>query len=236
MRKQLVLLAAALLLGADGFIAPLTSPLPSYQHRARSSAPPLATISSKKTAGALSTLGAATDSSNFSLNTVDKRDLAALASLPLIWSSMVIVMRILTQEQVDGTVLSPAACVFGTQLLTVPFFLAFYAAEAAYDSADGAIDATTPPRDTVADSAVVLQAGVVLGLLWMLGGLLQTGGFSAGASASHGAFLTQMTTLIVPLLQVVRGDKISPKFLVACALALPGIVRDISSVRTRPSC
>ena len=86
------------------------------------------------------------------------------------------------------------------------------------------------------DSAVVLQAGVVLGLLWMLGGLLQTGGFSAGASASHGAFLTQMTTLIVPLLQVVRGDKISPKFLVACALALPGIVRDISSVRTRPSC
>ena len=32
-----------------------------------------------------------------------------------------------------------------------------------------------------------------------------------------------MTTLIVPLIQLLRGDKLAPKFVVACALALPGI-------------
>ena len=187
-------------------------------------------------------MSAATDSSQFQVSDVALADLLTLASLPLLWSSMLIVTRILTTTvQPDGQMLTPAACVFGTTLLTVPLFagsLLFQKttqtcpkttqtsdASSVDEASDELIGRIVPtsnnlavdhadslpsdearaaaPAATDAESAqLVLQAGAALGGLWMVGGLIQTAGFSAGASASHGAFLTQMTTLIVPLLQV----------------------------------
>jgi hypothetical protein len=169
-------------------------------------------------------LGSSTDASSFTMASANKGDLATLASLPLIWASLVITARVLCGDGGDGA-LTPTTCVFATQLLTVPMFAGSLLLKSSgwgkvqeEGGVDEVADAASP-----ADDALVLQAGVLLGALWTLGGWLQTAGFSAGASASHGAFLTQMTTLIVPLAQVFRGDKLAPQILIACFLALPGI-------------
>lgn len=42
-------------------------------------------------------------------------------------------------------------------------------------------------------------------------------------TANHGAFLLQLTTLIVPVLQALRGEKLPPKVQIALVLALGGI-------------
>ena len=134
-----------------------------------------------------------------------KEDLATLASLPIIWALMVVVMRVLSDS------IEPVYCVFWSQLLTLPYFGA--AACVARDSdAEGA-----------SSLGATVKAGSVLGALWALGALVQNMGFEHGASASHGAFLTQMTTLLVPTVSLLRGDAVPRKFLVACGLALPGI-------------
>jgi len=163
-----------------------------------------------ESSSALGALGA-TDSSDFSFATVDKSALATLASLPVMWAVMVIVSRQLGQDHV----LDPAQIVFFTQMGTVPIFAGVWA-----------LGRDIPTRtDETAESfgPLVVQSGLILGGLWCLGGLIQTQGFASGASASHGAFLTQMTTIIVPLISFLRGDKIHPKFFLACALAVPGI-------------
>ena len=42
-------------------------------------------------------------------------------------------------------------------------------------------------------------------------------------TANHGAFLLQLTTLIVPILQALKGEKLPPKVQMALVLALGGI-------------
>merc|ERR1719359_2817962 len=108
--------------------------------------------------------------------------------------------------------LSPLACVFATQLATVPLFALSFGL--------GRQPGVAMPEQ---DDTLVVQSGTALGTVWTIAGLLQAAGFAAGASASHGAFLTQMTTLFVPLFQMTRGDKLPPQILLGCVLALPGI-------------
>lgn len=43
-------------------------------------------------------------------------------------------------------------------------------------------------------------------------------------TANHGAFLSQLTTLIVPVLQAIRGEKLSTQIKLSVVLALAGIV------------
>ena len=120
---------------------------------------------------------------------------------------------------------------FWTQLLTVPFFVAVWAAGAMKSSSDNDAAATTTidaatgePVARRLDVAtgeteeaeapfgpLVRRAGLSLGAIWMLGGLIETSGFAAGASASHGAFLGQMSTLLVPLGSAAMGNALNPK-------------------------
>ena len=174
---------------------------------------------------------AAVDCEVFSVADMDKGNLLTLACLPIVWASMVVIMQQLTRVPAAGVAvaLSPALCTFGTQLLTIPLFSGLFLAtprgsgataggdEGGGEGGGGGADDDAP------FGPLVRNAGLALGSLWMVGGFIQTQGFASGASASHGAFLTQMTTLLVPLAQLVRGDAVNPKFLVACALALPGI-------------
>lgn len=76
-----------------------------------------------------------------------------------------------------------------------------------------------------------LQAGMELGLWKFLGTLANMYGLSQ-TSAGHGAFLIQLTTLIVPLAQGVMGVPIPRRIWTAIALALAGVLiftQDVSS-------
>ena len=115
---------------------------------------------------------------------------------------MVVVMRVLSDA------IEPVYCVLWSQALTLPYFAGAALLSPADEDKSGSLGAT-------------LATGSVLGLLWALGALVQNTGFEHGASASHGAFLTQMTTLLVPTFSMLRGDVVPKKFLYACALALP---------------
>jgi len=67
-----------------------------------------------------------------------------------------------------------------------------------------------------------LQAGLELGTWKMLGTLLNILGLSL-TSAGHGAFLIQLTTLLVPLAQGVMGVPIPQRIWTAIGLALTGV-------------
>lgn len=66
------------------------------------------------------------------------------------------------------------------------------------------------------------RGGAELGLWKFLGTTCHLYGLSL-TTANHGAFLIQLTTLIVPVLQGIRGEKIPKQIQLAVALALGGI-------------
>jgi len=67
-----------------------------------------------------------------------------------------------------------------------------------------------------------LRAGVELGSYKMLGTTANIYGLSL-TSADHGAFLIQLTTLIVPVVQGIRGVPVPPRIWTAIALAIGGV-------------
>jgi hypothetical protein len=67
------------------------------------------------------------------------------------------------------------------------------------------------------------QCAGILGVMMAAGALCQMQGLVWGASASHAAFLTQMTTLLVPLTQLLTGQPLPTHILCACWCAVPGI-------------
>ena len=73
-------------------------------------------------------------------------------------------------------------------------------------------------RDTSKD----IQAGFEMGLAKTLGATLNFYGLSL-TSATHGAFLTQLTTLFVPVIQGLTGIPITKKMWTAVSLALTGV-------------
>ena len=160
------------------------------------------------------------DGRTFSWEAANRGDILTLASLPAIWGLMIVTMQVVASHGMKSIEIT-----FYTQLLTVPLFVATYLAARGGAGDDGGADAdagAAAARPAPFDP-LVRRAGVALGSIWMLGGLIETSGFVAGASASHGAFLGQMSTLLVPLGCALRGDALNPKFVVACALAVPGI-------------
>ena len=94
------------------------------------------------------------------------------------------------------------------------------------------LDATVPlpctltedPQLTCNDTpdSTAIQAGVELGLWKMLGTTANLYGLSL-TSADHGAFLIQLTTLIVPVVQGILGVPIPKRIWAAVALALTGV-------------
>ena len=70
---------------------------------------------------------------------------------------------------------------------------------------------------------VSLQAGLELGLWKMLGTTANLYGLSY-TTADHGAFLIQLTTLIVPVVQGIMGVPIPKRIWSAVALALTGVL------------
>jgi drug/metabolite transporter (DMT)-like permease len=70
--------------------------------------------------------------------------------------------------------------------------------------------------------ALSLRAGFELGLVKMLGTTANLWGLSL-TSAGHGAFLIQLTTLIVPLIQFLGGVPIPKQIWTAIGLALGGV-------------
>lgn len=94
------------------------------------------------------------------------------------------------------------------------------------------LDATVPlpctltedPQLTCKDTpdSTSLQAGIELGLWKMLGTTANLYGLSL-TSADHGAFLIQLTTLIVPVAQGIIGVPIPKRIWAAVALALTGV-------------
>jgi len=69
---------------------------------------------------------------------------------------------------------------------------------------------------------VCLRAGMELGLVKMLGTTANLYGLSL-TTAGHGAFLIQLTTLIVPVFQFVTGIPIPKRIWAAIAMALTGV-------------
>lgn len=70
---------------------------------------------------------------------------------------------------------------------------------------------------------ISLRAGLELGLWKFLGTTANMYGLSQ-TSADHGAFLIQLTTLLVPLAQGIMGVPIPPRIWSAIALALAGVI------------
>ena len=70
---------------------------------------------------------------------------------------------------------------------------------------------------------IPLRAGLELGLWKFLGTTANMYGLSQ-TSADHGAFLIQLTTLLVPLAQGIMGVPIPPRIWSAIALALAGVI------------
>jgi drug/metabolite transporter (DMT)-like permease len=91
------------------------------------------------------------------------------------------------------------------------------AAETVDDGDDGDHDVDS------GDDALAWVAGSELGLWKTLGTVANIWGLAL-TSASHGALLIQLTTLIVPVVQGVQGVPIPPKIRLAIILALLGVV------------
>ena len=66
------------------------------------------------------------------------------------------------------------------------------------------------------------KGGIELGLWKTIGTSFNLYGLAA-TSAAHGAFLIQLTTLIVPAVQGLRGEPIAPRVWLAIGLALTGV-------------
>jgi hypothetical protein len=80
------------------------------------------------------------------------------------------------------------------------------------------LESNTPqPSTLIEDENVSLQAGIELGLWKFLGTTANLAGLSM-TSADHGAFLIQLTTLIVPVVQGVMGVPIPRR--IQCAVVL----------------
>lgn len=92
----------------------------------------------------------------------------------------------------------------------------------------GLLSSSTPLPSTLEESASTeldatsLQAGVELGSWKMLGTTANLYGLAL-TSADHGAFLVQLTTLIVPLVQGLRGVPIPRTIWYAIGLAIGGV-------------
>ena len=87
------------------------------------------------------------------------------------------------------------------------------------------------------DDGLAWRAGSELGLWKFLGATANLYGLSL-TSADHGAFLIQLTTLIVPLVQGARGVPIPRRIWVAVAAALAGVLlftRDPAAAATAAS-
>lgn len=86
-----------------------------------------------------------------------------------------------------------------------------------------ALESNTPqPSALIEDEDVSLQAGLELGLWKFLGTTANVAGLSM-TTADHGAFLIQLTTLIVPVVQGVMGVPIPRRIQWAVVLALAGV-------------
>ena len=82
--------------------------------------------------------------------------------------------------------------------------------------------APTAAADATRADAEAWRRGGELGLWKFLGATANLYGLSL-TSSDHGAFLIQLTTLIVPLVQGVRGVPIPPRIWAAVVLALTGV-------------
>lgn len=83
--------------------------------------------------------------------------------------------------------------------------------------------APTAAADATRADAAAWRAGGELGLWKFLGATANLYGLSL-TSSDHGAFLIQLTTLIVPLVQGARGVPIPPRIWAAVVLALTGVL------------
>jgi drug/metabolite transporter (DMT)-like permease len=91
---------------------------------------------------------------------------------------------------------------------------------------------TTLPSTLEPDESSTMRAGLELGLWKFLGTTANLAGLSM-TTASHGAFLIQLTTLIVPVVQGCMGVPIPRRIQVAVMLALSGVflfTQDLNSV------
>ena len=82
--------------------------------------------------------------------------------------------------------------------------------------------APTAAADATRADAEAWRRGGELGLWKFLGATANLYGLSL-TSSDHGAFLIQLTTLIVPLVQGLRGVPIPPRIWAAVVLALTGV-------------
>lgn len=100
------------------------------------------------------------------------------------------------------------------------------------------LESSTPlPSALVEDEGSSLRAGFELGLWKFLGTTANLAGLSM-TTADHGAFLIQLTTLIVPGVQGLMGVPIPPRIQFAVLLALSGVflfTQDGSETATQAS-
>lgn len=102
-----------------------------------------------------------------------------------------------------------------------------------------ALESSTPLPSTLVeeDESVALRAGLELGLWKFLGTTANLAGLSL-TTADHGAFLIQLTTLIVPVVQGIMGVPIPRRIQFAVLLALSGVAlftQDVSESASHAS-
>eukprot|EP00904_Undaria_pinnatifida_P007480 jgi/Undpi1/3862/HiC_scaffold_16.g07230.m1 len=145
----------------------------------------------------------------------NRSGLLVLSTVPLVWGTYGPSVKYLYQmgESTPGLVFN-FAC-YAVSVLTL-------AAVAGINNARKREGDTAPKRPAGSDGYAT-RAGLELGGWLFLGGTVQVWGLEL-TSASRAAFLVQLTTVIVPVLEaVLRRQKLKPQVWLACAMATLGV-------------
>lgn len=185
--------------------------------------PPPSTTSQHQpeTTSPLNKLSTVTFGEKINTNDEYKRGLLTIGFITLLFSSNSPALHAAFSEASAPPVLLLNAAVSGVALLGLLF-------------GGPILEATTPlpssllrnqNKDTTAKKSILSQeqtAGLELGLWKFLGTTANLYGLSL-TTASHGAFLIQLTTLIVPVVQGIMGVPIPQRVQFSVALALAGV-------------
>jgi len=153
-----------------------------------------------------------------------------LGIVPIVWGTYSPVVKYIF----DSSAASPPPLLFNLASYLVSFgvFQAIQSRSVA-QSVEALPDPVADPQDVqqeARDRALLLRAGVELGLWLFLGSIFLVNGI-AGTTATRAAILVQLTTVIVPVLDALGRRRLpSPWSLLSCALATLGVVLVTSDV------
>ncbi|CAM9994726.1 unnamed protein product [Ascophyllum nodosum] len=154
----------------------------------------------------------------------DRRGFILLATVPLVWGTYGPSVKYLYQmgDSTPGLFFNLSCYLVSAAFLTAIAWVndARRHREVRSDPSEAK---SVPPQDASLANSYAARAGLELGAWLFLGGTVQVWGLEL-TSASRAAFLVQLTTVIVPVLEAVLGRrKLKTQVWLACALAMVGV-------------